>query len=186
MNYTQAKTIADYLVGLFAPHCERVAIAGSIRREKSEPKDIEIVAIPKFVPEQRGIFTGVDFPDDPSPTVSALDPVLAEIGTLVKGGPRYKQFMLREGIHLDLFLVLPPGQWGVQFTIRTGPGDFSKWLVTSKRQSGALPSYLSVHDGALWNGKDLVPTPEEIDFFDAIGLQWIEPCKRVPAWRKAP
>ncbi len=185
MQLSQAQEIAGNLVAIFAPYCERVNIAGSIRREKLEPRDIEIVAIPKMVPQEIGMFTGVDFPDEPAPTVSALNIVLGDIGKQIKGGDRYKQFLLPQDVYLDLFLVLPPAQWGVLFTIRTGPGDFSKWLVTPKRHGGAMPAHLRVHEGSLWSGREPVPTPEESDYFQALGLPWIEPRDRVAGWRKA-
>ena len=52
--YKEAKEIADKLVLLLSPHCYRIEIAGSIRREKSIAGDIEIVATPK--PYQTGLF----------------------------------------------------------------------------------------------------------------------------------
>ena len=51
MNYTEAKAIADDLVAQVAPYCQRVEIAGSIRRGKAEDiKDVELVVIPHLVP----------------------------------------------------------------------------------------------------------------------------------------
>ncbi len=47
MLYEQALEIAERTKALLAPHCERIEIAGSIRRKKPHVKDIEIVAIPK-------------------------------------------------------------------------------------------------------------------------------------------
>jgi hypothetical protein len=38
--------MAGALVKLLAPACERIEIGGSIRRQKSWPNDIEIVAVP--------------------------------------------------------------------------------------------------------------------------------------------
>jgi len=52
--YDEAHSIAVRVLELLQPHCIRCEIAGSIRREKSEVKDIEIVAIPK--PYQAGLF----------------------------------------------------------------------------------------------------------------------------------
>ena len=178
MEYQQAFKIASELVELFTPYCERIAIAGSVRRQKPEVGDIEIVAIPRMVPEQIGMFTGLDFPDEPAPLVSALDDVLMGLGRFIKNGQRYKQIVLNE-INLDLFLVLPPAQWGVLFVIRTGPADFSKWCVTPRKYSGALPSDCSVKDGAVYHNGKIIPTPEEMDFLNFLGLGWIEPKDRV-------
>lgn len=44
---SEAKTIALEIYELLKPHCERIKIAGSIRREKAFVNDIEIVCIPK-------------------------------------------------------------------------------------------------------------------------------------------
>lgn len=99
----------------------------------------------------------------------------------VKSGPRYKQIALPEGIKLDLFMVLPPAQWGVIFAIRTGPAEFSRWIVTS-RPTGALPAGYRVKDGGVrrnsWEEGFIISMPEEIDFLDFLGLGWIEPGDR--------
>jgi len=54
MNLTEAQRIAQIVKSELSPHCERIEIAGSIRRGKPEVKDIEIVAIPK--PYDVGLF----------------------------------------------------------------------------------------------------------------------------------
>src|SRR5690606_41265879 len=47
MNLSQAQEIADEFAALLRPVCERVEVAGSVRRaDKSFVKDIEIVVIP--------------------------------------------------------------------------------------------------------------------------------------------
>ncbi len=47
MQLDKALEIAEKTKELLAPYCERIEIAGSIRRKKPEVKDIELVAIPK-------------------------------------------------------------------------------------------------------------------------------------------
>ena len=46
MELSKARDIADQVIERLRPHCERVQIAGSIRRGKERVKDIEIVASP--------------------------------------------------------------------------------------------------------------------------------------------
>lgn len=48
MKLESAKKLAEFLVELMSEYCERIMIAGSIRRGKHEVKDIEIVCIPKW------------------------------------------------------------------------------------------------------------------------------------------
>ena len=45
--YTQARGVAELLVQAMSPFCERIEIAGSLRRKKALVSDIEICVIPK-------------------------------------------------------------------------------------------------------------------------------------------
>ena len=49
MTLAYAQQMAEALVELLAPACERIEIAGSVRRGKARPNDVEIVAIPRWV-----------------------------------------------------------------------------------------------------------------------------------------
>jgi DNA polymerase/3'-5' exonuclease PolX len=143
-------------------------------------KDIEIVCIPK-------IDTQPDLFGSQTLKVNMLESFLSGLLAnhairMPKKGPRYKKISLIEGICIDLFIVLPPSTWGAIFAIRTGPAEFSHWLVTSKRSGGALPSNLKVKDGALWHGAKKIETPEESDFFKVLGLGYVEPSKRAARW----
>ena len=189
MNYTPAKAIADHLVLNLKAYCERIEIAGSVRRLKADPKDIEIVVQP-IIDEQPNMFGQI------IEWHSRLEDVsFANYGLLLKNGPRYKQIGLNQGINLDLFIVLPPANWGVIFTIRTGPADFSRLCVTKRNKGGYLPSDCRVEDGRVlrggipvydetgevihhWEGGEIIPVPEERDFLNFLGLGWIAPEDR--------
>lgn len=56
-----AEQLAHRLVELLTPHCERIDVAGSIRRKKQEVGDIEIVCLPKKI--EVG-FLGLDYQND--------------------------------------------------------------------------------------------------------------------------
>ena len=49
-----------------------------------------------------------------------------------------------------------------------------------KKFGGMLPSNLTVKDGAIWNGNKIIPTPEEEDVFDLLGIGFIVPENRQP------
>jgi DNA polymerase/3'-5' exonuclease PolX len=90
MKLEQALEIAEKVKALLAPHCERIEIAGSIRRKKPDVKDIEIVAIPK--PFDTGLFeSGI------ATVVNKWQKVKGELPC------KYTQRILPEGIKLDLF-----------------------------------------------------------------------------------
>lgn len=169
MYHVEAWILAEKLIAELSPYCQRIEIAGSLRRLKPEVGDIELVAIPLF---------GVDLFGNETEE-HLLDVVDWErFGKVVKAGSKYKQIELYQGINLDLFIVTPPAQWGVQFVIRTGPAEFSKHFVTQKKFGGLLPSCFRVEDGAIWSNNHVIETPEEIDVFNLIGLPFVEPEKR--------
>jgi len=161
-----AEQIARQYAERLQPFCDRLEIAGSIRRRKAEVGDIEIVALPKPFVDLFGNENGYQ------------DPMLAGVW-VNKSGPRYKQYALPEGVNLDLFIVLPPAQWGVIFALRTGGAEFSRRLVTPKPY-GYLPREYVIKDGAVHRADtgEIVPTPEEEDFLALCGVANIPPQER--------
>lgn len=194
--------IAEELVGLLTPGCNSnyIKIAGSLRRGRTNPKDIEIVCVPRL-----DITT--DMFGNKVGTTSHLEAMIytACLGNWAydmktkRNGPHYKRLRHVSGIACDLFIT-DEKRWGIIYTLRTGPGEFSQGLVTLAREQGRR-----VHEGLLHNhvfkrkmvqGADphwveipcekgehcplIIPTPEEIDFFTALGLRFLEPSQRTP------
>lgn len=184
--YWQALEVADELVDRLSPDCERIEIAGSIRRRKPHVSDIEIVAIPKMEQLQPSMFGDASG----GPLRDALDERLSEMrlnGDILlrrsdsgasAWGRRLKRAIYRD-VPVDLFSVLPPAQWGVIMAIRTGPADFSRRFVTARWDGGLMPAGYRVRDGHIENGRgQVVETPEERDVFEFLGIDWIEPEER--------
>lgn len=160
MIYEQALEIAEKIKAELAPYCERIEIAGSIRRKKPEVKDIEIVAIPK--PYDIGLFeSGI------TPFVNQWPKVRGELPC------KYTQRILPDGIALDLFFA-EKENWGLIYAMRTGSADYSH------RVSGnawVRQGYRSVEGYLCSNGKRIA-VPEEEDLFKLIGVNYVEPEKR--------
>ena len=169
--FVDARYRAGVLIEQLEQYCQRIEIAGSIRRLKPEVGDIELIAIPKPTLDLFSAITEEHQLDN-------LDYEGMRIGRKIKGGHKYKQIELKGGVILDLFIVTPPAEWGVQFLIRTGPAEFSHKLVMKRRAGGLLPSNLRVKDGAIWSNNHIIPTPEEQDVFELIGIPYIEPKDR--------
>lgn len=172
MNYDHARSLADQVIINLRRACQRIEIAGSLRRLKPEVGDIEILAVPHCPAD---LFGQAQFDS------SAVDTILRRMAAdrgwkITRNGPRFKQVELGP-ITLDLFLCTAP-EWGSQFVIRTGPADYSHWLVTPRRYGGAMPGHLRQKDGRLWSGDTPLETPEEADFYQALGLPWVEPENR--------
>lgn len=189
-----AQAVADRLIERFAPVCERIEIAGSIRRAKATIGDIELVAIPKtYRAGQLDLFGQVV--DDGEPR-SRLDDVLDELLAAdpprifrdppkdVAGQPRwgrkYKCFWLHVNqayghVQVDLFAATPEN-WGAILAIRTGPAEFGKLLQAHIKNSTPYRQ----QDGMLIReaSGEVVPVPEEADYFRLAGAEWIPPAER--------
>lgn len=169
MQYLDALKTANEVKDLLAPFCERIEIAGSIRRQKSEVKDIEIVAIPK--PYETGLFC--------SGLATVVEEWEAIKGQLeYKGRPgvkacKYTQRRLPNGMILDLFFANATN-WGYIFALRTGPSEFniSRLIPAAKKQG------YHFMNGYLHYGKKAIPTPEEADLFKILQLPFIAPVAR--------
>lgn len=165
----RALSMANEVMRILRPVCERIEIAGSLRRGKQDVGDIEIVCIPS---EQSDLL-GSKFRDS-----SQISAALKENGCAFhKDGDKYKQINLLHCM-CDLFITTPEC-WGVIFMLRTGSADFSHKMVTPKQYGGYMPSYLKVKDGRIWRGDSVQETPEEQDVFALYGIEFIEPEKRI-------
>jgi DNA polymerase/3'-5' exonuclease PolX len=181
VGYREALAVAERLIATLRPGCDRIEIAGSLRREARDVGDIEIVARPKTHKEPSGLFFEADA------EVSDLDPLvdrLVESGDYERllGKDRYTKLRHRASrLQIDLFTVRPPAQWGVIHTIRTGPAAYSQWLVTEARRRGFHVREGALHRGGLGCGSarcEVIDTPEEHDLFEALGMRWPRPVER--------
>lgn len=170
--YAEALPVAQALRTLLDPACDRTLIAGSLRRQKSEVGDLELVIQPKVEPI-------LDMFGEVCGHQSLLDERLRTLGIteFSKNGERYKQFSW-ERMPVDLF-VATPETWGCVATIRTGSADFTRWLVTKKRQGGACPEMYQFRDGRIWFGAHAQDTGEEKQVFELLEIAWVEPVARV-------
>jgi DNA polymerase/3'-5' exonuclease PolX len=171
MPLVEAERIGRSMVNALLPLCERVELAGSIRRRKPFVGDIEIVCIPRVVPvlDMFGAVAGEE---------SRLEGVDWSLyGALKMNGKKQKKIILREGVQLDLFITTAE-QWGYIFMLRTGPDTFSHKMVTPRKYGGYLPSYLRCDDGYVWSKNRMIPLLEESDLFSLCGLGYVPPEMR--------
>lgn len=182
----EASVIADTLRTLLSPACERIEVAGSIRRRRSDVKDIELVAVPLIEEAAATDLWGTPGPVDrlmERLAGMAADGVLLPRDVVVhrangstetqrRLGQAYQALVFR-GIPVDLFIVRPPADWGVLFALRTGPGDWNERIVTECQRF-----FRRVQAGQVLHLGQHVPCPEEADFFRAVGQPWLDPWDR--------
>lgn len=178
---------AEAIVDALVPYCDRIEIAGSIRRGRRDPKDIEIVAQPKRMahanllgePEvtfgdlNEGIRAYCARERHPL-TLRRVNPCASQPDGYHLDGPRFKALQVgADSIPVDLFIVLPPAQWGSIFFIRTGPHDWNVRAIARATKLG-----LRHIGGHLERDGKPLDTPEEIDVFRALRSPWVEPEDR--------
>lgn len=185
----RVRRLAESVVAMLADGTTQIDIAGSVRRGASDPKDIEVVAVPKHQPD---LFGGDGF-DLLNETIRlrVREKKLSWRGT--KGGLSSKEPDLdgrrfyalaiepQPGaapgvvVPIDLFVVRPPAQWGAIFAIRTGPAEYAKRLVTMARRRG-----YKCEDGrlvSLTTGDERLTATEQ-EFVEACGLEYLAPHLR--------
>jgi len=140
-DYSVAHVIATQLVEVLEPACERITIAGSLRRCEKQVGDIEILYVPKFV---RGTPPG-------ELVESTIDLSLSKIGDLINAGvlvrrqntngadafgPRNKLMRhFASGIPVDLFCT-DERSWANYLVCRTGPAAFNIRVASRARALG--------------------------------------------------
>ncbi|MEO8602661.1 MAG: hypothetical protein ABI629_08800 [bacterium] len=185
----EMRAIADSLVDQLRPFCDRIEIAGSIRRSKPECRDVELVCVPRLgitrAPGEMFDRSGINLLDHfvhEQLVAGGVDRLVAwttrpDVNGRAAVGVRYKRLAVGD-IPLDLFSVLRPASWGVLFLIRTGPAEFSQRMVTQRTKGGALPDDCQVRDGAVWRGSKRVAVQDEAAFFALCGMGFVEPEAR--------
>ena len=179
MMLAEAEKVGMEVVEALAGGCERIMIAGSVRRGKREPKDIEIVFIAALVDAQIDLFTrGLVSSFEGRLDRVVDDGLLAWDEEVVRRGPKYRRLVhVATGMVVELFRA-ERANWGLILALRTGPGDFNKLLVTRSWDGGAMVADMKMEGGYLWRRGMRMETATEETFFAALGLPCWEPGER--------
>lgn len=186
MKLEQAQNIAQSLIEDLKSSCHRIEIGGSIRRNKPDVKDIELICIPVF-----GQFPTGQMSLEGDPITSFENLLFKRISAnrdkydIIKMGDKYAQIEVfdehatgtRQYIKVDVFTATFQ-TWGYILMLRTGPAELSKWAVTELKRIGFAPK-----DGAVWSnelheGMIKIATPTEGEVFDLLRIDYIEPEDR--------
>lgn len=169
MNIEKAKRVAAAVYRDIEPYCDRIVVAGSVRRLKEDQiKDIEFVAIPRYE-MQPDIFMNM------KPTgKNLLFAYLRGKYNVITGGKdgQKKAVFSVNGIKIEIYCATEEN-FGYILAIRTGPWNFSKLLVTKMKQRGYHPK-----DGVVWRGRHVVPAPTEQVAFRMAGIRYLDPDLR--------
>ena len=192
----KAAALANDIVAILTPYVEVIHVAGSIRRQRPEVKDIELVLIPKTE-----IIGTQDLFGEGKPQVRIIKPFVEEIKHLGKteiGSPQgnYIKIMTPKGIKLDIFIPRREDYYR-QYCIRTGSKEYVTnniargwrkigWVGVSelglRREQDCVPI---THPGQKTFWKLTATNPElppawgsEREFFDWLQVQYLQPHLR--------
>jgi DNA polymerase/3'-5' exonuclease PolX len=169
---SQAQQWGIHIWKILKPHCEPgfCKIAGSIRRQKAEIKDIEIVCVPLTHTVPDGLFCNRQV------RTKGFVNAMKTIGQRIKGSAddgKYCQYqMFALSIKVDVFIV-EKSNFGMQFLIRTGPAEFSRKILWQFNN-------LSYHskDGYPTKGEERLEFEDEQEVFEFLKIPFVEPKNR--------
>lgn len=191
MKLLEAKNIAVELCYKLQPHCDKINIAGSIRRQKPEVKDIEIVCLPKTY-EAKDLFGAT------SETMRSEEfkVQVMQLGKVIKGKPSGRMMQIElKNIMLDLFIPQPHDYYR-QYAIRTGSSQYSSLVIATAWKllgwCGTEYGLRKIHEceeiklpenKSKWICKRAFPTlppvwNDEQEFFSWLQVPYLNPIKR--------
>ena len=154
MELTKAQAIASEIKKLLEPHCEKLAVAGSIRRQRPVVRDIDLVLVPK--------------------DRYTVDSILMRLGKVSMAGMKLARVTM-DSIQLDVYYATPE-TFATLLLIRTGSKDNNIRLCTLAKKRGWR---LFADGSGLFNERGhRVAGDSEESIYQALGLRYQEPEER--------
>lgn len=156
MQLKQAQEIAEDVVRQLSPYCQSIQVAGSIRRQRPLPNDIDIVLIPS--------------------DRARLDYVLMSLGAGKMKMSGKKIARVETGV-LDLDVYYATEEtWATLLLIRTGSKESNIRLAAEAKRKGWR---LAASGDGLFNEDDVrIAGGTEHSIFESLGLPYLEPWER--------
>lgn len=200
MELRIARHIAMQIESKLEPFVQKLLIGGSIRRERPEVKDIEIICLPKMMQVGGSLF------DTEPPRLATLSHFITtarSLGVVIKGEPtgRYMQVEhvdpMGRKINVDLFMPTAQDFYRV-LVIRTGSKE---WVTKYIARQWRINGWVGTIDGlrlesqcvdvnanklgqkpkwkCIMNEPTLPPVwNSEEEFFDWLKIEWCDPKYR--------
>jgi len=150
----RAQKVADAVVKRLSPYCQRIEIAGSIRRRKPWVNDVDLVLILK----------------DPW----NFHAELMKLGQLKMSGKKIMRAIVGS-VQVDIY-VADEATWATLFLIRTGSKENNIRLCSRAKDMGW---HLAASGDGLFNEKgERIAGDSEISIYNALGLPYQRPEER--------
>ena len=171
MQLETAKAIAEKIKAVLESSCERITIAGSIRRRKPYVGDIEILVIPKYD-------DGIDQLDKEIHILMGqgiLSLRLNKLGRTIYGPKNKLLRHVQSGIGVDIFSTTEDG-WAVSLVVRTGGKETNK-VIASRAMERGMRFHAYGRGFTQADGSELI-CRSEAGVFRAVGLAYQAPWER--------
>jgi DNA polymerase/3'-5' exonuclease PolX len=177
----EALAVAEELVARLDPVCQRIQIAGSLRRELPDVGDIELLFVPMLGTRQRDLFTTETY-DLADEKINEL--LKAEIiakrpnknGAFAWGEKNKLGIHCASGIPVDFFSTDSECWWN-SLVVRTGGKENNLLITTTAQKKGySFEAYGNGYRSL--NGLHHHQTTSEREVFGFIGLPYLEPKDR--------
>jgi DNA polymerase/3'-5' exonuclease PolX len=176
VNLITAERYAEKLTTWLLPFCDRIQVAGSIRRGCQECGDVDLVVIPKFnlVRDMFGVIESRRNQLHKHLAGYVADPENGAKWLAGEQNPDGRNYLVQlKKCQLDIFCATHE-TWGTLLLCRTGSKEHNIWLADLvKRRGGHWNPYTYLRIGDTQHD---VSTEESI--YRAVGLDYITPRKR--------
>lgn len=170
MELEKAKEIAEKIKAVLESSCRRIVIGGSIRRQKPEVGDIELLVIPKYV-------DGADMLDAKIQTMIYYDMLgyrLNKLGSKVYGPKNKLLVHIPSGIGVDVFST-DERCWPVALVVRTGGKVTNQRIATAALRKGYR---FHAYGLGFSTPRGEIICRSEREVFEAVNLPFKEPWER--------
>lgn len=173
-----ALAVAQELIDTAEGFCDRIEIAGSLRRCREEVGDIEILYVPAVIPDESDLFA--------PPTPVDVGGVLLGLGFVRQRPNKLGRFTwgeriklathIESGIPVDLFEA-EEASWYNYLVCRTGPRELNEEIATRAKRMGWKWEPYSSGFVNLETGERFV-VGHERHVFEFVGLPYRKPWER--------
>ena len=154
MELERAQKTAEAVVKRLAPYCKKIEVAGSVRRKRPWPKDIDLVLIPH--------------------DLWNLHHEIMGLGQVRMSGSKIIRVMVGS-TQVDIYIA-DENTWATLLLIRTGSAENNIRLATLAKKRGW---HLAASGDGLFNenGERIAGDTEE-SIYEALQVPWQEPWER--------
>jgi DNA polymerase/3'-5' exonuclease PolX len=177
---SDALEVTRIIIAFIQPFCERLVVAGSLRRRKPEVGDIEILYIPKFSTEPDGLFDTkqincVDRELENLLQVQTITKRLSILGCESWGQRNKLARHTTSQIPVDFFQA-SRSNWFNYLVCRTGSASNNTRIASAAQSKGW--KWHPYGPGFTDQAGHMVDVESEQDVFRLVGIPYLEPWQR--------